>query len=81
MAGTTQNETDAVNDFFDYLDTYLATDGSKSIKQLAEDAGISRAYLYKLANRDREPTYSVAARMIKAMGGSLEILNSELSHS
>ena len=71
---------DPVEEFFEYLDAYLANP-DHSVKALAEAAGISRPYLYKLKDRTREPTYGVAARLIRAMGGSLEILDSSLSHS
>ena len=76
------SEKDAVEQFYNFLESYLEEPGAKSRAQLAAEAGVSRGYMYKLKDRDREPTLGVASRLAKAMGTTLgEIEKTEFSYS
>lgn len=53
---------------------------SESQVTLAAAAGISQGYLSQLEQDEREPTLSIAARLARALGISLDELASGASH-
>lgn len=65
------NEVTALEEFIAYLEAYLTRPGSKSVAELAEAAGISRIYVYKIKRGESEPSLTVAMKLAKAMGASI----------
>jgi len=66
-----KNKVSVLEEFIAFLDNYLNQPGSKSVAELAADAGISRIYVYKIKRGESEPSLTVAMKLAKAMGATI----------
>lgn len=74
---------ESVEAFLDYLRNYFECPKAKPKRTIANEAEISRMYLHSLIEGTKsDPSLSVAIRLAKAMGTSLEkILKKAAIHS
>ncbi len=65
------NAVTTVDEFFENLNTYFESSDGRSVAEVAAEVGITRQHLYEIKRRTSMPSFSLAVKLTKAMGGSI----------
>ena len=57
----------------DKLKAYIERNSTAPMREIAENLGVSRPYLYDLIKGVRQPSLAVASKIAKATGGEVSV--------
>ena len=70
---STSTTVDAVDEFFEKLNSYFDDRDSLSIAQVAAEVGISRQHLYEVKDRKSRPSFELVVKLTEVIGGKVEL--------